>query len=69
MEHDALHRALAHIAYHVGQLVYLAKSIRGDTWNCLSIPIGASEAYNTSPTLQDPATHAASLNYARASDL
>jgi hypothetical protein len=59
--HDALHRALGHISYHVGQLVYLAKSIRGESWNCLSIPIGGSEAYNKNPALQDPAAHAAGM--------
>jgi hypothetical protein len=37
-------RSLAHTAYHVGQIVYLAKSIRGDEWRCLSIPKGMSEA-------------------------
>jgi len=57
--HVALHRALAHISYHVGQLVYLAKSIRGESWNCLSIPLGGSAAANTNPALQDPAAHAA----------
>ena len=59
--HDALHRALAHVSYHVGQIVYLAKSIRGESWNCLSIPIGASEAYNKNPTLQDPGAHSAAI--------
>lgn len=59
--HDALHRALGHISYHVGQLVYLAKSIRGESWNCLSIPIGGSEAANKNPPLQDPAAHAAAV--------
>jgi hypothetical protein len=59
--HDALHRSLAHVAYHVGQLVYLAKSIRGDSWSCLSIPVGESEAYNKHPTLQDPAAHASAV--------
>jgi len=59
--HDALHRALAHVAYHVGQLVYLAKSIRGEAWNCLSIPIGQSDTYNRNPALQDPAAHAAAV--------
>ena len=36
--HEALHRALAHIAYHVGQILYIAKSIRGSNWTFLSIP-------------------------------
>src|SRR3972149_9506463 len=39
---DALHRLMAHAAYHVGQIVYLAKSIRGQEWKCLSIPLGPS---------------------------
>jgi hypothetical protein len=59
--HDALHRALAHVSYHVGQIVYLAKSIRGESWKCLSIPIGGSEAYNRNPALQDPGAHAAAM--------
>ena len=59
--HDALHRALAHISSHVGQMVYLAKSIRGDSWKCLSIPLGGSAAANKSPALQDPDAHAAAM--------
>ena len=59
--HDALHRSLAHVAYHVGQLVYLTKSLRGNSWKSLSIPLGQSEAYNRNPTLQDPAAHAATV--------
>ena len=35
---QALHRSLAHTAYHVGQIVYLAKALRGDAWRSLSIP-------------------------------
>jgi uncharacterized damage-inducible protein DinB len=30
--HEALHRALSHVAYHVGQIVYLAKEMRGNQW-------------------------------------
>ena len=56
--HDALHRALAHICYHVGQLVFLVKSFRGDAWKNLSIPLGKSEEWNRNPTHQDPAAHA-----------
>jgi uncharacterized damage-inducible protein DinB len=44
--HEALHRALAHISYHVGQIVYLAKVFRGADWKTLTIPLGASEAVN-----------------------
>ncbi len=44
--HEALHRALAHISYHVGQIVYLAKAFRGAGWQTLTIPLGASEAVN-----------------------
>jgi Protein of unknown function (DUF1572) len=35
---QALHRSLAHASYHVGQIVYLAKSFRGEAWSSLSIP-------------------------------
>lgn len=42
----ALQRSVAHAAYHVGQIVYVAKSLRGDAWNTLSIPLGQSEAVN-----------------------
>ena len=52
--HEALHRSLAHFSYHVGQMVFLAKSFRGDTWRTLSIARGASEAYNANPTRERP---------------
>lgn len=57
--HEALHRALAHICYHVGQLVFLAKSFRGEEWKNLSIPLGKSEEANRNAIHQDPASHAA----------
>lgn len=47
---EALHRSLAHAAYHVGQIVYRAKALRGDGWAYLSIPPGGSDAYNRNPT-------------------
>ena len=43
---QALHRSLAHVAYHVGQMVYLAKLWAGDRWDSLSIPMGQSAAFN-----------------------
>lgn len=43
--HEALYRSLAHTAYHVGQMVYIAKALRGDAWRSLSIPRGQSATY------------------------
>jgi len=43
--HEALHRSLAHASYHVGQMVYAAKMLRGDAWRSLSIPRGQSQNY------------------------
>ncbi len=56
---QALHRSLAHASYHVGQVVYAARALRGSTWRFLSIPPGQSEAFNAAPQLQQPAEHAA----------
>jgi hypothetical protein len=56
--HDALHRSLAHICYHVGQLVFLAKMFRREQWKNLSIPLGKSEEANRNPAHQDPGSHA-----------
>ncbi|GAO42955.1 DUF1572 family protein [Flavihumibacter petaseus] len=43
---DAINRQLAHYAYHVGQIVFLAKIIRKEQWSYLSIPPDASAAFN-----------------------
>jgi uncharacterized damage-inducible protein DinB len=59
--HDALHRSLAHTAYHVGQIVYLAKALRGEGWQWLSIPPGGSAAYNQNPSRERPRDHATSI--------
>jgi len=42
----AINRQVAHYAYHIGQLVFLAKHFAGDRWESLSIPRGRSEEYN-----------------------
>jgi uncharacterized damage-inducible protein DinB len=43
---EALLRALAHVSYHAGQIVYAAKIARGSDWEYLSIPPGRSVEYN-----------------------
>ena len=53
--HEALLRSVAHSAYHVGQIVYIAKSVRGAEWTSLSIPPGQSDKYNANPALDRPA--------------
>lgn len=52
--HEALHRSLAHISYHVGQIVYVAHAFRGEGWKYLSIPPGGTAAYNRNPTRERP---------------
>ena len=47
---EALHRSLAHTAYHVGQIAYQAKVLRGGDWTYLSIPPGKTAEYNRNPT-------------------
>lgn len=53
---EALHRSLSHASYHVGQIVFLAKSILGEGWEYLSIPPGQSGEYNKSPGHEKPPT-------------
>lgn len=43
---EAIERHLAHVAYHTGQIVYLAKIFACDDWKSLSIPKGKTEEYN-----------------------
>ncbi len=51
---EALQRQLAHYAYHVGQMVFLAKAIRGAGWQSLSIPKGESQSFNREKFEQEP---------------
>ena len=60
--HDALFRSLAHTAYHVGQIVYIAKALRGDAWKSPTIPRGQSAAYNKDPHLERARAHTEALN-------
>ncbi len=43
---DAVHRSLAHLAYHVGQIVTLGKEQRGGAFENLSVPRGGSATFN-----------------------
>ena len=43
---QAINRQLAHYAYHVGQIVYLAKHFKSSEWQSLSVPRNRSAEFN-----------------------
>jgi len=43
---EALNRSVTHTAYHVGQIVFVAKHFAGDQWKSLSIPKGKSAEFS-----------------------
>jgi len=47
---QAVHRQMTHYAYHVGQIVFLARHFAGPRWKSLSIPKGKSKEFEVSRT-------------------
>jgi uncharacterized damage-inducible protein DinB len=43
---QAISRSVTHMAHHAGQIIFLAKHLRGSDWKTLSIPRGKSAEYN-----------------------
>lgn len=43
---EAINRQMMHYAYHIGQIVFIGKMIKGDNWQTLSIAKGQSKTYN-----------------------
>jgi hypothetical protein len=43
---EAINRQLTHYAYHVGQIVFLAKHLRSKQWKTLSVPRNRSADFN-----------------------
>ena len=50
---EAVNRQMMHYAYHVGQMVYLGRMMKGEDWQSLSIPKGNSKAYNAEKFSQE----------------
>ena len=50
---EALNRQLTHYAYHVGQIVFIARQAGGRRWESLSIPRGQSDSFNASMARQE----------------
>jgi hypothetical protein len=43
---DAINRQLAHYPHHIGQILYIGKMIKNDSWKTLSIARGQSDQFN-----------------------
>ncbi|MCL6218961.1 DUF1572 family protein [Zunongwangia pacifica] len=43
---EAINRQLAHYPYHIGQMVFIAKILKNEAWNTLSIARNKSGDYN-----------------------
>ncbi|MFB2118876.1 DUF1572 family protein [Parapedobacter sp. 2B3] len=50
---EAINRQLAHYPYHIGQIVYMAKMIKNEDWQTLSIARNKSAQYNERKFEQD----------------
>lgn len=43
---DAIERQMAHYSQHIGQIIYIAKQVKGSDWQTLSIARGQSQVFN-----------------------
>tara|TARA_R110002049_G_scaffold47596_1_gene136872 strand:+ start:124943 stop:125557 length:615 start_codon:yes stop_codon:yes gene_type:complete len=44
---EAVNRQFAHYSYHIGQIVYIGRMLKGNAWKSLTIPKGESANFNT----------------------
>jgi hypothetical protein len=52
---QAINRQTAHYAYHVGQILLIAKHVKGDGWNYLTIAPGKTGEFNRDMGMNPPA--------------
>ena len=50
---QAINRQMTHYAYHIGQIVFLAKHFRSSDWKSLSIPRKRSTEFNSKMSQQE----------------
>lgn len=50
---EAINRQLAHYPYHIGQIVFIAKMLKNENWQTLSIARNRSVDYNSRKFSQD----------------
>lgn len=51
---QAINRSITHIAYHVGQITFLAKHAAGPEWRTLTVPRGKSSEFNAHMSRLNP---------------
>ena len=52
---QAINRQTAHYAYHVGQVLLIAKHVKGEGWDYLTIAPGKTEQFNRNMGMNPPA--------------
>lgn len=52
---EAINRQLGHYTYHIGQIVYIGRMLKGKEWKSLSIPRGKTKEYNKMKFSRPPA--------------
>lgn len=50
---EAINRQLAHYPYHIGQMIFIAKMLKNDNWQTLSIARNQSADYNNRKFAQE----------------
>lgn len=50
---EAIFRQLGHYPYHIGQITFIGKMLKGDDWKSLSIPKGQTTSYNNKKFSKD----------------
>ena len=68
---QAINRQMTHYAYHIGQIVFLAKHFRSSEWKSLSIPKNKSAEFNQYLEKTSEAEHRfdAAAEFVKASDV
>lgn len=49
---EAINRQLPHYSYHIGQITYIGRMIKGNEWKSLTIPKGKSSDFNKAKFLK-----------------
>ena len=52
---EAINRQMGHYTYHVGQIVYIGRMLKGGEWKSLSIPKGKTKEFNDMKFSKPPA--------------